>query len=122
MARLTDYDPQICQQLIDFFESQEKPTIENFCKINDIPPSTFFHWVRVYPELLESKEKCFEIRRESFLNEVENMIVTDKDVKIHSFPLALIARRYGIKTKDDEAPPQKPIEVVVRHIGDVIDE
>ena len=99
--RPTTYKPEYCQALITYYKKTRKPTIEDFCHENDICISTFYDWLKIYTDLSEAKEKCWELRRESFLNEVEGMIETDKDTKINSFPLALIARRYGIKTKDD---------------------
>jgi hypothetical protein len=99
--RPTTYKPEYCEDLINYYKITHKPTIEGFCHTNDICISTFYDWLKKYDELSEAKDKCWQIRRESFLNEVEDMIITDKDVKINAFPLALIARRYGIKTKDD---------------------
>jgi len=99
--RPTTYNPEYCDALIDFYKTAHKPTIEDFCKINDICIATFYNWIKAYPQLLEAKETCWALRRETFLNEVEGMIETGKDTKINTFPLALIARRYGIKTKDD---------------------
>ena len=100
-GRPTTYNPKYCEDLINYYKTTHKPTIEHFCKINDICISAFYEWLKIYPELTEAKEKCWTIRRESFLNEVEGMIETGKNTKINAFPLALIARRYGIKTKDD---------------------
>lgn len=107
-GRPTSYKHEYCQQLIDYFVESQKPTIEDFCKINKIPISTFYDWLNVHKDLSEAKKKCWELRRESFLNEVENLIVTPHTVKVNAFPLALIARRYGIKTKDDTTPPPPP--------------
>ena len=99
--RPSTYRIEYCQALINYYKTTHKPTIEDFCHTNDICIATFYNWVKTYPELLEAKEICWELRRETFLNEVEQMIETGKDTKINAFPLALIARRYGIKTKDD---------------------
>lgn len=100
-GRNTSYNPEYCEALIAYYKTTHKPTIEHFCHTNDICIASFYNWIKVFPELLEAKKTCWELRRESFLNEVEGMIETGKDTKINAFPLALIARRYGIKTKDD---------------------
>lgn len=99
--RPSTYKSEYCESLIDYYKTTHKPTIENFCHVNNICISTFYDWLKIYTDLSEAKEKCWVLRRESFLNEVEQMIETGKDTKINAFPLALIARRYGIKTRDD---------------------
>lgn len=98
---ITTYKPEYCQELLNFFDAHDNATIKKFCQINQIPSSTFYDWLDTYPELSESREKAFRIRRETFLDDLGDLIVTNKDIKVNSFPLALIARRYGIKTKDD---------------------
>lgn len=101
-GRPTDYKPEYCQEIIDFFANNPDATVTKFAKSISVNASTIFEWADNHSEFSNAKKKAFSVKREYLLDKIESLSVTAGDIKVNSVPLIITARHYGLKTSDKE--------------------
>ena len=106
MARPTEYDPKFCEEIIEYFRSDEiLGTLAGFSAKIGISRQTLHTWTQTHPEFLDAVEKC-KVLQESKL--IEGGL---RGSYASSFAMFVAKNYCGLRDKGPDEPPDVSVQV-----------
>jgi hypothetical protein len=57
------YDPDYCDQMLEYFREEVYPTVELFAETLGVVPSTLYNWCEKHPRFGDAFSRCMNIQK-----------------------------------------------------------